>query len=366
MTELSRLSTSELCLCAFVFLVLCQTCLAFSECSNSFSEAPELKNLGDYEEDSRDLSVLRGLEEQESSFKQRFPECGAHKSRRSAVSRLRLWPFFPPDRIWTTRKPVEVNYTIYDALPGEFPSYAAVIFRNDNRFANSYSLRRERFHQCSGVILSPDFVLSTANCLDGATLVYVKTGIDPPKEANKHEWIPASKQCLSHKYVRDNFKTSSNDIAVIKLSRPLKFDANVQSACLPNTRLSQEKPAHLVALRHRGKERGYPGTLKAVPVVKGKREKCKVEMEASICLVLDESLGHSEVYVSETPGQIMISNPNLAWPVKSAGGAPVIALEGDKHTVYALASFTDVKRRFGCSDVHAFRDEINKLIDECV
>ena len=84
-------------------------------------------------------------------------------------------------------------------------------------------------HFCGGTILDKTTVVTAAHCLDGKD--YTKTYIIAGKVSknSNNDGVGIAKVIIHPKWNWD-----SNDIALIKLSKPLTFDKNIKSMCLPS------------------------------------------------------------------------------------------------------------------------------------
>ena len=85
---------------------------------------------------------------------------------------------------------------------------------------------------CGGTILDERTVVTAAHCLDNATIDYTTHSILAGKVSKKsnRESIRIARVIL---YPYWDPERTLNDIAVVKLSEPLKLDRTIKSMCLP-------------------------------------------------------------------------------------------------------------------------------------
>lgn len=106
------------------------------------------------------------------------------------------------------------------ALPGEFPFQV--------------SLRSDAFgHICGGFIASPNLVITAAACTDprGPPVIAIVAGSLKRNVTVPWEQLRTAARIVNHPEY--NGTTLDNDLALIFLNEPLKFNENVSSAPLP-------------------------------------------------------------------------------------------------------------------------------------
>ncbi|CAF0846611.1 unnamed protein product [Rotaria sordida] len=126
-----------------------------------------------------------------------------------------------------SKKPVNINARI---VGGEIAA--------SHSWGWAVSLRKSsNQHFCGGSILSPNYVLTAAHCVDNINLsrdkLTVVVGID-----NLYDNI-GQRIVVSKIYLHPNWhsKRFENDIAILKLNKPISFnDDNIAKLCLPSFR----------------------------------------------------------------------------------------------------------------------------------
>jgi len=93
------------------------------------------------------------------------------------------------------------------------------------------SLQMGESHFCGGTIIAPDVVVTAAHCVADGNPDVIVAGAHDHYRPNSNVQRSRPSRVVYHQ--RYNPDTTLNDIAVIKLATPFKFNANVQPACLP-------------------------------------------------------------------------------------------------------------------------------------
>jgi len=87
---------------------------------------------------------------------------------------------------------------------------------------------------CGGSIINERWILTAAHCVASGDPLKVKAGAHSLKGKNV-QFIKVGKQIFHEWYPDDDYGNIFNDVAILKLEKPLKFNDNVQPICLPKS-----------------------------------------------------------------------------------------------------------------------------------
>ena len=91
-------------------------------------------------------------------------------------------------------------------------------------------------HLCGGAILNQQYILTAAHCVENraAQFMTVYAGVTDFKDVKTSDIYQVEKYYLHNRYKQTEIQNGF-DIAVLKLKKPLKFSAKVNSVCLPTS-----------------------------------------------------------------------------------------------------------------------------------
>ncbi|KAJ8672535.1 hypothetical protein QAD02_003794 [Eretmocerus hayati] len=114
--------------------------------------------------------------------------------------------------------------SVHGIRSGRLKRLAGGYTANDDRYPFVVSLQKKRGHFCGGSIISENFILTAAHCFNQTSpnLVTVKAGGADIDHGTKYA---VDKIVIHEKY---NRKTLENDIALVKLTKPIKFNRTIQ------------------------------------------------------------------------------------------------------------------------------------------
>uniref|UniRef100_UPI0037E99BB9 uncharacterized protein n=1 Tax=Semicossyphus pulcher TaxID=241346 RepID=UPI0037E99BB9 len=105
-----------------------------------------------------------------------------------------------------------------DCPPGECPWQALLMNEEDRGF-------------CGGTILNEYIILTAAHCMNQSRFLYIKLGEFDVLVEHGNEAIHHVETIITHNRYKPD--TYHNDIALIKLTKPIKFTRFILPACLP-------------------------------------------------------------------------------------------------------------------------------------
>ncbi|XP_039495154.1 kallikrein-4 [Drosophila santomea] len=195
-------------------------------------------------------------------------------------------------------------------------------------------LLKEIGYFCSGTLITHQFVLTAAHCIESSSNITVRLGgSELARSSASMCQIPAEDYPVSIA-IKHKFYTRSillNDIGLIKLGRSVKFEDHIRPICIildPDTRLLLEDGMSLTATGWGFMDNGLPAT---------------VLQEASVT-VMNRSVCRDQYNISLAQSNLCAGNSETNTCNGDSGGplGGVVNYYGDLRFVqYGLTSFGD-------------------------
>ncbi|KAM6435541.1 chymotrypsin-C-like [Liasis olivaceus] len=122
-----------------------------------------------------------------------------------------------------------------DARPHSWPWQVSLQYNKNGAWA----------HTCGGTLIDASWVLTAAHCISSKRTYRVLLGNQKLKEEEAGEVAVAVEKAIVHE--KWNSLLIINDIALLKLARPVQFSDTIQPSCLPaaGTLLPQDFPCYI-------------------------------------------------------------------------------------------------------------------------
>ncbi|XP_064461066.1 chymotrypsinogen B-like [Ornithodoros turicata] len=197
-----------------------------------------------------------------------------------------------------------------EAIPGSWPWQAAVHVFN---------------HVCGGALISDQHVLTAAHCTLYAPVIDVKVHLGSHTRNSEDEdeiWVPAEEICTHPNYRTYEKLHWINDLAIIKLSKKVKFTSKIQPVCLPSDfdELPNRSEVYVTGWGVTGGASGKSTTLKQLRTLSYTNERC------------------SAVFSITVPDVILCGGHHEGSSCYGDSGGPVVYLRNDTWTLQGIVS----------------------------
>ncbi|XP_018497363.1 serine proteinase stubble [Galendromus occidentalis] len=90
-------------------------------------------------------------------------------------------------------------------------------------------------HRCGGAILNKNWIITAGHCVDDLMVTHIRVRLGEFDFSSTQEPYPFQERGIVAKYVHPqyNFFTYENDLALLKLDKPLQYMPHVAAICLP-------------------------------------------------------------------------------------------------------------------------------------
>ncbi|XP_035229811.1 chymotrypsin-like elastase family member 2B isoform X2 [Stegodyphus dumicola] len=186
-----------------------------------------------------------------------------------------------------------------------------------------YSFSDPNGHFCGGTLINAQWVVTATHCVVGSPYpggIKIHLGAHSKYKKTQYEQVRISKKVIAYPDLElDDIRRYSmnDDVSLIKLNAPVKFNDGVQPACMPSLGW-QLQPGTICYVTGWGESRGSGGAefLKQSDQMVQSKENCSVNEHTQICVAKHQSS-----------------------PCHGDSGGPLSCQLGDKWYVFGAASW---------------------------
>lgn len=224
---------------------------------------------------------------------------------------------------------------------GKRPSSPGRVINGDDAVPNSWpwqvSLRYSRSgnHHCGGTLIKPDWVLTTASCVEGKHAHEFKVAVGAHwrhKETAVQQNIAVS---AMYEYKGYSSRYKSGDLALIKLAHAVNLSAEINTVCLPasNSRVKPGTNCYVTGWgRIFGDDSSGSYNLQQVMLPVVDHDRCASQNDQWMKRTVNKAT-------------MICAGGQGKGICKGDGGSPLVCKEGGKWVLRGAASWTDYKCR---------------------